>query len=78
MHVVTVENFVTLRDMRPGIFFWSSEKVEAEMMRNRASRKISRNCLRLLTSVQPGKSISGLDGWVVLIIPGYGWSDPEK
>lgn len=60
--------WVTLADLRPGILFWGSEKADAEAMRSRACEKIARKMMKLTTTVQPGKSISGMDGWQVLIL----------
>lgn len=66
---------MSLQDLRPGILFWSTSKAEAEDMRARAASKISRKMMKLTTTVQPGKGLSGGDGWQVQIIAGYGWKD---
>lgn len=68
-------DFVTLKDLRPGILIWATSKAEAEAMRARASSKISRDNMPLMTTVEPGRGLSGQDGWVCRIIAGHGWKD---
>jgi hypothetical protein len=64
---MTVENCVSMQDLRPGVLMFCTSRKEVDDCRAAASTKIRRKGLNLRTSVVRGKSVSGIDGWLVVI-----------
>lgn len=64
---MTVENCVSMQDLRPGVLMFCTSRKEVDICRGAASAKIKRKGLNLRTSVVQGKGLSGVDGWLVVI-----------